>query len=47
MKKKIGLFSSIAIIMSSMVGTGVFTSLGYQVAEIKSISSIIILWVLG
>lgn len=30
-----------------MIGTGVFTSLGYQVVDIKSGFSIILLWVLG
>lgn len=30
-----------------MIGTGVFTSLGFQLAEVQSTWSIIILWVLG
>ena len=30
-----------------MVGTGVFTSLGYQLLDIKSIFSLLMLWLIG
>lgn len=36
-----------ALVISSMVGTGVFTSLGYQLASVQNTWTIIILWVLG
>lgn len=36
-----------AICISTMIGTGVFTSLGFQLAEVQNTWSIIILWLLG
>jgi len=30
-----------------MIGTGVFTSLGYQLVDIRSVFSITMLWVVG
>lgn len=36
-----------AIIIANMVGTGVFTSLGFQLLEINSGFAILMLWVLG
>lgn len=35
------------LVISNMIGTGVFTSLGFQLVEVHSTWSIIILWVLG
>lgn len=36
-----------AIVISTMIGTGVFTSLGFQLAEVQNTWSIILLWVIG
>lgn len=36
-----------ALVVASMVGTGVFTSLGYQVPEVSSGPAILLLWLLG
>jgi APA family basic amino acid/polyamine antiporter len=36
-----------AIVVADMVGIGVFTSLGFQVADIKSGFALILLWVVG
>jgi basic amino acid/polyamine antiporter, APA family len=44
---KIGLHSATAITVSAMVGTGVYTSLGFQVAEIPSVWVILLLWLVG
>ncbi|GAB4302267.1 MAG: amino acid permease [Marinilabiliales bacterium] len=44
---KIGLLSATAIVVANMVGTGVFTSLGFQLFGIKSAFSILILWFIG
>src|SRR4030081_2591173 len=44
---KLGLFSAISIVISSMIGTGVFTSLGLQVAGLPSVFAIIVLWIVG
>ena len=45
--KKIGWVSAAAIVVANMVGTGVFTSLGLQLESLRSVWSIILLWVLG
>jgi basic amino acid/polyamine antiporter, APA family len=45
--KKIGLITCISVIVSSMVGVGVYTSLGYQVIGLHSPLAIIGLWVFG
>ncbi|QYN50471.1 MULTISPECIES: APC family permease [Apibacter] len=45
--KKIGWKTATAIVLSNMVGTGVFTSLGYQVPELHNTFTIILLWTIG
>jgi APA family basic amino acid/polyamine antiporter len=45
--KKFGLYTAIMIVIANMVGTGVFTSLGFQVIGIKSGSAILLLWFIG
>lgn len=44
---KLKLFSAVSIVISSMIGTGVFTSLGLQVTALPSVFAIIVLWVVG
>ena len=44
---KIGLVTGIAIVVANMVGTGVFTSLGFQVLDIKSGFALLMLWAVG
>lgn len=46
-KQKISLTGAIAVIAACMIGTGVFTSLGYQVLGIKSVFAIVVLWATG
>ena len=46
-RAKVGLLTAIAIVVASMVGTGVFGSLGFQVAGIPSGFPIILLWLIG
>jgi len=36
-----------AVIIANMVGTGVFTSLGFQLADIQSVFAIMMLWIIG
>ena len=36
-----------AIVVANMIGTGVFTSLGYQLVGIRSGFAILLLWVVG
>jgi basic amino acid/polyamine antiporter, APA family len=46
-KKTIGFYTATSVVIANMVGTGVFTSLGYQVLDIKNGSSIVLLWIIG
>ncbi len=48
-RKRAGIttFTASAIAVADMVGIGVFTSLGFQVADITSAFSVILLWVVG
>ncbi|MEO8352578.1 MAG: amino acid permease [Chthoniobacteraceae bacterium] len=43
----ISLFTAAAIVVSNMVGTGIFTSLGFQVGGLPSGFVILLLWALG
>ncbi len=45
--KKIGLFTATSLIIANMVGTGVFTSLGFQALGISSGFALVFLWVVG
>lgn len=44
---KIDFNTATALVIANMIGTGVFTSLGYQVFDIQSGFSILMLWVIG
>ena len=43
----VSLVVAIAIVVADMVGVGVFTSLGFQVKDIPSGFSILLLWIVG
>src|SRR6516225_9987702 len=45
--KKISGITATSIVVANMIGTGVFTSLGFQVAAIQSDFALIALWVVG
>jgi APA family basic amino acid/polyamine antiporter len=45
--QKISLIVAICLIVANMIGTGVFTSLGFQVMGIQSVSALLLLWILG
>lgn len=45
--KKIGGWSAAAIVVANMIGTGVFTSLGFQLNDVQNTWSILLLWTLG
>ncbi|MBT5858645.1 MAG: amino acid permease, partial [Flavobacteriales bacterium] len=38
---------AINVVIANMIGTGVFTSLGFQVGSIPSWFSIMVLWAVG
>lgn len=44
---KIGFYTAISLVIANMIGTGVFTSLGFQLFDIHSVFSILMLWLLG
>jgi basic amino acid/polyamine antiporter, APA family len=44
---KIGFNTAVSIVIANMIGTGVFTSLGFQVLGIHSIFAILMLWIIG
>ena len=44
---KVGLATAIAIVVANMIGTGVFGSLGFQLAGIPSGFPIMLLWLIG
>ncbi len=46
-EQKIGWKTAAALVVSSMIGTGVFTSLGFQLVDIQNSWSIVLIWVLG
>ncbi len=45
--KKLSFFDGTYFVIASMIGTGVFTSLGYQLIEIKSGFVLLMLWLVG
>jgi basic amino acid/polyamine antiporter, APA family len=47
LKKKISIYTASAIVIANMIGTGVFTSVGFQLSDIQNTWAIILLWVLG
>ncbi len=47
MTKKIGWKVAAALVVANMIGTGVFTSLGFQLLDVQNTWSIGALWVLG
>lgn len=44
---RIGLSTATCIIVANMIGTGVFTSLGFQVVDLRSGFTILLLWLIG
>ncbi len=44
---KISAFTGISLVIANMIGTGVFTSLGFQLADLRNTSVILVLWITG
>lgn len=44
---RIGFFTACGIVIANIIGTGVFTSLGFQLLEIRSGFVLVMLWVVG
>src|SRR4051812_29044499 len=45
--RPIGLYTATSLVIANMVGTGVFTSLGFQVLGIHSVFALMLLWIVG
>jgi APA family basic amino acid/polyamine antiporter len=46
-RRTVGFFTACGIVIANIIGTGVFTSLGFQVADIQSGFALVMLWVVG
>lgn len=46
-ERKIDLTAAASIVVANMIGTGVFTSLGYQLFETKAGFPIVLIWIVG
>jgi APA family basic amino acid/polyamine antiporter len=46
-RRTIGLFTACAIVIANIIGTGVFTSLGFQLIDIHSGFALLMLWIVG
>jgi len=46
-KRHISVRTASAFVVASMIGTGVFTSLGFQLVEIQAVFPLLMLWVVG
>ena len=44
---KIGFFTACGIVIANIIGTGVFTSLGFQLPDISSGFALLMLWIVG
>lgn len=44
---KISARTALALVIANMIGTGVFTSLGFQLVDLENPTTILILWILG
>ncbi|MDN3658124.1 amino acid permease [Ferruginibacter paludis] len=47
MKRKISIYTAAAIVVANMIGTGVFTSVGFQLSAVQNTWSIMLLWLTG
>src|ERR1700722_7134245 len=45
--RTIGLYTATSIVIANMIGTGVFTSLGFQVLGLHSVFALMLLWIIG
>ena len=46
-KRHISMWTASSFVVASMIGTGVFTSLGFQLNDIQSVFPLIMLWIVG
>jgi basic amino acid/polyamine antiporter, APA family len=46
-RRSVGFFTATSIVIANIIGTGIFTSLGFQLADIQSGFPLLMLWVIG
>jgi basic amino acid/polyamine antiporter, APA family len=46
-RRTVGFFTATSIVIANIIGTGIFTSLGFQLADIQSGFPLLMLWVIG
>jgi len=46
-RRNIGFVTASSIVIANIIGTGIFTSLGFQLADIQSGFPLLMLWVIG
>src|SRR5215467_7496066 len=46
-KRTIGFVTASSIVIANIIGTGIFTSLGFQLIDIQSGFALLMLWVVG
>src|SRR5439155_612774 len=46
-RRTVGFFTACGIVIANIIGTGVFTSLGFQVADIQSGFALLMLWMVA
>ena len=46
-KDRFSLFTAMSVVIANMIGTGVFTSLGFQLQDIQSPFALLMLWLVG
>jgi basic amino acid/polyamine antiporter, APA family len=46
-RRTIGFFTACGIVVANIIGTGIFTSLGFQLADIHSGFALLMLWIVG
>src|SRR6266481_5286756 len=46
-QRTIGFFTAFSIVIANIIGTGIFTSLGFQLADIHSGFPLLMLWIVG
>jgi APA family basic amino acid/polyamine antiporter len=45
--KKVSWITAMALVIANMIGTGVFTSLGFQLGDLTNTGALVVLWLLG
>jgi len=46
-RRTIGFVTACSIVIANIIGTGIFTSLGFQLSDIQSGFALLMLWVIG